>query len=135
MNAIAPNHKPCPKSAVERVSRGPKFIGLARFCQAHWKEAAAAFERAVALKPDFAQAHHNLGLARARAGDSPGAIASLREAIRCTPGDPGPWVALTEELLGAQRVAEARASLEHLERLQPNHPALAPLRDRLRPGR
>jgi tetratricopeptide (TPR) repeat protein len=110
-------------------------LGLARYCQSHWKEATAAFEQAVALKPDFAQAHYNLGLAHAQAGDSPGAISSFRQAIRCTPGDPGPWVAMTEEFLNAGKLEDARAGLEHLERLQPRHPAIMPLRDRLRSGR
>lgn len=110
-------------------------LGLARSCLSRWADAAAAFAQAVALKPDFAQAHYNLGLARARSGDSSGAILSWREAIRCAPGDPSPWVALTEEYVSKGRLDEARVSLERLERIAPSHPAIAPLRERLGQGR
>jgi tetratricopeptide (TPR) repeat protein len=106
-------------------------LGMARYCESRWPEAAEAFTRAVALKPDFAQAHHNLGLALARAGNSDRAIASFREAIRCAPGDAGPWVALAEEHLRLGQIADAHICLARIEKIQGNHPALSALRQRI----
>jgi Flp pilus assembly protein TadD len=51
-------------------------------------EAIASFREAVRLKPDFARAHFNLGVALYRRGDRAGAAAALREAGRLDPGDP-----------------------------------------------
>src|SRR6185503_9767447 len=49
-------------------------LGLSLLCQQRWNDAAAVLDQAITLKPDFAQAHSNLGYARSRAGDSAGAI-------------------------------------------------------------
>ena len=43
-------------------------IGLAYVALGRWDEAMAAFRRAVALKPDLAQAHRNLADVYERAG-------------------------------------------------------------------
>jgi tetratricopeptide (TPR) repeat protein len=48
--------------------------------------AAEALREAIRLKPDFAQAHTNLGAVLREAGDLPGAVAAHREAIRLKPG-------------------------------------------------
>jgi Flp pilus assembly protein TadD len=48
----------------------------------------ASFREAIRLKPDFARAHFNLGVALARKGDRDGAIEALREASRIDPSDP-----------------------------------------------
>lgn len=107
-------------------------LGMAFYCQSRWLDAAKAFERAVILKPDFAQAHFNLGLALGRSGDSAGARASLREALRCNPGDAGTHVALAEELLRASAVEEAAQHVSRALALVPNHPKGRALQERLR---
>ncbi len=48
---------------------------------AHSAAALATHERAVALQPESAQAHYNLGMGRKTAGDLGGAIAALRKAV------------------------------------------------------
>src|SRR6185503_20262505 len=82
-------------------------LALALLCQQRWNDGAAVLERAIALKPDFAQAHSNLGYARSRSGDSAGAIRAYRDALRCNPGDANAHLALAEELLRAGNQAEA----------------------------
>ena len=46
---------------------------------------AAEFREAIRLRPDYAEAHNNLGLVLIQTGDDPGGIASLREAVRIAP--------------------------------------------------
>ena len=47
------------------------------------------WESAVRLKPDFAQAHSDLGLALEQTGKSPEAIGHLEQALRIKPDYPG----------------------------------------------
>ncbi len=46
---------------------------------------AAEFREAIRLRPDFAEAHNNLGLVLIQAGDDQAGIAALREAVRLGP--------------------------------------------------
>ncbi len=48
-------------------------------------EVARQFREAIRLRPDFAEAHNNLGLVLIQAGDDEGGIAALREAVRIRP--------------------------------------------------
>jgi tetratricopeptide (TPR) repeat protein len=48
-------------------------------------DVAAAFKEAIRLRPDFAEAHNNLGLVLIQAGQDDGGIAALREAVRIRP--------------------------------------------------
>jgi tetratricopeptide (TPR) repeat protein len=66
------------------------------------KVSEAQFLRAVQLDPDHAQAHHQLGVLRARRGDLPAALASLRRATELAPG-----------LVDAQRELAAQAWNAH----------------------
>ena len=51
-------------------------------------DVAAEFREAIRLRPDFAEAHNNLGLVLIQAGDDEGGIAALREAVRISPTTP-----------------------------------------------
>jgi serine/threonine-protein kinase len=53
--------------------------------QKKWDEAIAEFRKAVALKPDYAEAHHNLGITLLRQGDVAGAVAEYRKAVALKP--------------------------------------------------
>jgi tetratricopeptide (TPR) repeat protein len=88
-------------------------------------------EQAIVLKPDFAQAHNNLGLARSRLGDSPGAIRAYRDALRCNPGDVNAHFALAEELANAGQVAEAREHVLRAAEINPKDPRLNAAREQL----
>ena len=48
-------------------------------------EVAAEFREAIRLRPDYAEAHNNLGLVLVQAGDDEAGIAALREAVRLGP--------------------------------------------------
>jgi tetratricopeptide (TPR) repeat protein len=106
-------------------------LGMALMCLEQWTNAAAVLERAVTLKPDFGAAHHNLGVARSRAGDIAGSIKAFRDALRCTPGDVNALIALAEELANAGQVAEAIECVKRAEELAPNEPRLARAREQL----
>jgi len=108
-------------------------MGMARYCQSEWLEAAANFEQAAALKPDFAQAHYNLGLARSRAGDITGAVVAIRAALRCNPGDAEMLISLAEHQVALGQIEDARASAAEARRVLPNHPRLKNLTSKLVP--
>ena len=107
-------------------------LALSLLCQQRWNDATAVLEQAIALKPDFAQAHSNLGYARSRAGDSAGAIRAFRDALRCNPGDVSFHISLAEELSRGGQSAEAIQQLDRAMALNPNDPRIRQLRDRLR---
>ena len=48
-------------------------------------QVAAEFREAIRLRPDFAEAHNQLGLVLIQSGDDDGGIAALREAVRISP--------------------------------------------------
>jgi tetratricopeptide (TPR) repeat protein len=64
-------------------------LGVAYFERGETRPAAREFERAVALRPDWARALVNLGNARLALGEVQGAIDAYQRAVRVTPDDPG----------------------------------------------
>lgn len=77
-----------------------------------WDRAAVDFRRAVAVKPEFARAWSNLGMAEAAVGHEDAAIASYREAMRRDPQLVAPRNNLGALLLARGDVAGAREVLE-----------------------
>ncbi|HMJ92268.1 MAG TPA: tetratricopeptide repeat protein, partial [Candidatus Acidoferrum sp.] len=106
-------------------------LGIALMCQERWTNAAQVLEQAIALKPDFGSAHHNLGVCRSRTGNSAGAIRAFQDALRCTPGDVNTLFALAEELANANQVPQAIECVKRAEALAPNDPRLATARKQL----
>lgn len=106
-------------------------LSLALLCQEQWTNAAAVLEQAIVLKPDFAQAHSNLGTARSRIGDSAGAIRAFRDALRCSPGDVNTYFALAEELANAGQVEAAKEQIERAAAINPNDARLPAARAQL----
>ena len=90
------------------------------------------FERAVQLKPDFAEGHFNLGFARARAGQGAAALPALRDAIRCSPNFLEPYIILADLLGQTGQVEEALALLQRAREISPNDPRLPVLLDRIK---
>ncbi|GIW45378.1 MAG: hypothetical protein KatS3mg077_2660 [Candidatus Binatia bacterium] len=98
--------------------------GLVAFHQAQWSEAVAQFDRALALDSKDARARYYRGLARARMGDTQGAIEDLEQALRDQPDLPHAWLDLGIAYLSAGRLNDARAALERaVERGQERHVA------------
>jgi protein O-GlcNAc transferase len=106
-------------------------LGLTLMCQEQWSNAVSVLEQTVALKPDFAQAHNNLGTARARAGDAAGAIRAYRDALRNSPGDINFVLNLAEELANAGQLEEAREFIARAAALNPKDPRVVKARAQL----
>jgi tetratricopeptide (TPR) repeat protein/peroxiredoxin len=84
--------------------------------------ARAAFERALALQPDLAEANNDLGALLAQGGDLDAAIARFRAALASTPDYPDALNNLGYALLLTGRDGEARALYEKALALQPDFP-------------
>jgi tetratricopeptide (TPR) repeat protein len=80
------------------------------------------FREAIQLRPSFAVAHHNLGVALADSGKSHDAIASFREAIRLNPDYSDAYYNLGILLNQSGKSREALETLSVAHRLRPNHP-------------
>jgi len=74
-------------------------------------DARRAFERAVAITPDFALAHSSLGLLSLDEGDIEHAVAHFREAVRLEPRDVGKLALLGVACCDAGMEEEGRNSL------------------------
>ncbi len=84
--------------------------------------ARAAFERALALQPDLAEANNDLGALLARSGNLDEAIGRFRAALASTPEYPDALNNLGYALLLTGHDAEARALYEQALALQPDFP-------------
>ena len=84
--------------------------------------ARAAYERALALQPDLAEALNDLGALQAQAGDLEGAVARFRAALAATPDYPDALNNLGYALLVMGRSDEARSLYERAIALQPDFP-------------
>jgi Tfp pilus assembly protein PilF/peroxiredoxin len=85
-------------------------------------KARAAFERALALKPDLSEASNDLGALIAREGDLPAAIERFRAALAAAPDYPDALNNLGYALLLSGRPDEARELYEKALKLQPGFP-------------
>jgi Flp pilus assembly protein TadD len=85
-------------------------------------KARAAFEDALALKPDLAEAHNDLGALLAQGGDLDAAIARFRTALASVPEYPDALNNLGYALLLTGRDQEARELYEKALALQPDFP-------------
>ena len=72
-----------------RTAEAHNDLGVAHFERGETRQAAAEFERALELRPDWVRALVNLGNARLALGEVPGAIEAYRRAVALAPEDPG----------------------------------------------
>jgi Tfp pilus assembly protein PilF/peroxiredoxin len=84
--------------------------------------ARAAYERALALQPDLAEALNDLGALQAQGGDVEGAVVRFRAALAATPDYPDALNNLGYALLVMGRGDEARPLYERAIALQPDFP-------------
>ncbi|HEX9446308.1 MAG TPA: tetratricopeptide repeat protein [Candidatus Binatia bacterium] len=82
--------------------------------------AAADYARVAALKPDFPEAHNNLGVAWKKSGDLEKAAASFRRAIELRPGYGEAWSNLGWVHAEQKKWREARGEFERALKLNPN---------------
>ena len=85
--------------------------------------AAGCFEALIALKPDHAGAHVNLGIVRQQQGRLAEALALYERAVTLRPDTPEAWTNLGALLLQLQRLDEAEKALATAFRLAPNDTA------------
>jgi predicted O-linked N-acetylglucosamine transferase (SPINDLY family) len=84
-------------------------------------EALAQYERAVQLKPDFAEACNNLGVTLQALGRTPEALASYQRALALAPGYAEAHNNCGNALKQLQRPAEALASYERALAIKPDY--------------
>jgi Tfp pilus assembly protein PilF/peroxiredoxin len=114
--------------AFERAAKGdPSAFTLYSLGTLYMKggqhaKAKAAFERALAVKPDFAEASNGLGALVAQNGDVAGAIGLFRAALETTPDYPDALNNLGYALLQTGREREAHDLYEKALALQPDFP-------------
>lgn len=91
--------------------------GLAATRAREWSVAAAAFSRAIEMKPAYAEAWNGLGYALRNQGRYPEALAAYDEALRLRPDYPEALEYLGETYVKMGRGDDARRVLERLKPL------------------
>jgi len=84
-------------------------------------DATAQYERAISLKPDFAEAHNNLGAILNSQGKLDDAVAHYRRALVARPGYADAHANLGLALAEQSRIAEAIAHFQRALALDPGH--------------
>ena len=113
-------------TAFERAARGaPNAFTLYSLGTLYMKggqneKARAVFERAIALKPDFAEASNGLGALLGQSGNLPGAIARFQTALDTAPDYPDALNNLGYALLQSNRDGEAHELFQRALKLQPD---------------
>ncbi len=108
---------------------------MALLCQERYAEAADSFERAVQLKPDFGEAHYNLGFALARTGRGRDALQPFRDAIRFSPEFIDAYILLADLLHQTGGRDEAGRVIQRALELDPGDERAKILRERIQGGR
>lgn len=85
----------------------------------NWKEAELHFQRALAINPSFAQAHHDYASYLVATGHAEAAVAALRRAVALDPLSPRVNVDAGWVLLQAHHFAEAIAQAKRALELEP----------------
>ena len=78
-----------------------------------------AYGASVARRPDFANAHYNLGLTVQKLGDARAAKQAFQEVLRLTPNDADAWNKLGAAQLDGGELSAAKASHERALELNP----------------
>jgi Tfp pilus assembly protein PilF len=77
---------------------------------------------AITLQPDFAEAYHQRALARFAAGDTPGAVADLQQALQREPRDFGAFRTLADIAVSREDWKSAYAAWQRLMAIDPKTP-------------
>jgi tetratricopeptide (TPR) repeat protein len=77
---------------------------------------------AITLQPDFAEAYHQRALARFAAGDTPGAVADLQQALQREPRDFGAFRTLADIAESREDWKSAYAAWQRLMAIDPKTP-------------
>ncbi|MCB9886019.1 MAG: protein kinase [Planctomycetes bacterium] len=96
-------------------------LGLAHEELDHVDAAIAAYRRCVALNPQHARAHNNLGLLLRKKKDQRGAVAAFRDAVAADPRHHKAWNNLGITLRSLGEIEPARAALQKAIELRPDY--------------
>jgi predicted TPR repeat methyltransferase len=109
----------------ERISELSLPDALALALQIHRRghlvEAEILYRKVVAAAPDYADAHHFLGVLLHQGGDSDAAIGSIHRSISLNSDEPNYYNNLGNVLVEAGRLAEAADAYEKVIQLAPAH--------------
>lgn len=84
-------------------------------------DAVTEFQKAIELRPRYAQARSNLGAAELRMRRMDDAITEYQKAVDLQPGDAGFWGSLGAAQLQAGRLGEAMAAFQKSQAIQPDN--------------
>src|SRR5262249_19652985 len=113
--ALEPRRQPVPSAGADtEYDRGVR----ARVAK-DWTTAEAAFRRAIALRPTFADAWSELGFALRNQGRYQESLAAYDEALKLRPNFPEALEYLGEAYVKMGRVEDARRVLDRLRPLDP----------------
>jgi Flp pilus assembly protein TadD len=99
------------KAATGRAAQDYLKYGLAQAGEGRDAEAAKAFRQAIAIRPDWAEAHSLLGSSLARMGQSREAEAEFRKAVTLKPDYAEGWYQLGIFLKSEHKDKEAEEAL------------------------
>ncbi len=95
------------------------WFGFVVYAQGRDESAIECFSRAIALKPDFAEAYNNRGIVWMRRGDADRAASDFTEAIRIKPDYAAPMVSRGQIWYGKGSSEKAVADYTEAIRLDP----------------
>jgi len=113
---VSPNHA----RATANLGLAYSQLGVALIEQRNYEAAAAAFAEALALRPDAAEVHYNLGNVRKHQGRLDDAVASYRQAVAINPNLAEAQSNLGNTLAELGRLEEAAAAHSKAVALRPD---------------
>ena len=99
-------------AAFPRDERAWNLLGANHFGRQEYDDAIAAYEKALALAPEFSVPYNQLGYARRFMGDYDGAEEAFERYVALIPDDPNPYDSYAELLMKTGRFEESVAQYE-----------------------
>jgi hypothetical protein len=112
---VAASTLKAPENARKEFERGSRLLNEKK----DFSRSIAAFQRAIALYPSYADAYFLMGTAQMQTNAAPGAEVSLRKAIALNGHMTAPYYPLALLLFGQHRYAEEKELLLTAEKLDP----------------